>query len=168
MLAYNYISGEPVTGLSEGRPIVVRSPQDRFTLANLMRSHLYAAVCGLKIGNDILFNEEKIAVDRITGHGGYFKTPGVGARILAAALSSPISVMETAGEGGAWGIALLACYMVKGGGQPLDQWLDSAIFAGSKGVEIAPSPEEVAGFNAYISSFTRGLDIERAAVACKA
>lgn len=168
VLAYNYISGEPVTGLSEGRPMVVRSPQDRFTLANLMRSHLYAAVCGLKIGNDILFNEEKIAVDRITGHGGYFKTPGVGARILAAALSSPISVMETAGEGGAWGIALLACYMVKGGGQPLDQWLDSAVFAGSKGVEIAPSPEEVAGFNAYISNFTRGLDIERTAVACKA
>ena len=107
LLSYNYISGEPVTGLAEGRPLFVRSANDKFNLANFMRSHLYASVGVLKIGNDILFNEEKIKVDRITGHGGLFKTKGVGQRILAAAINSPISVMETAGEGGAWGIALL-------------------------------------------------------------
>lgn len=165
VLAYNYISGEPVTGLSEGRPLLVRSPQDRFSLANFMRSNLYAAVCALKIGNDILFNDEHVALDRITGHGGYFKTPGVGQRILAAALNSPISVMETAGEGGAWGIALLAAYMAGNPqGLPLDQWLDTCIFADSKRMEVAPSAEEVAGFNAYIASFVKGLEIEHAAI----
>ena len=112
LLSYNYISGEPVTGLAEGRPLFVRSANDKFNLANFMRSHLYASVGVLKIGNDILFNEEKIKVDRITGHGGLFKTKGVGQRILAAAINSPISVMETAGEGGAWGIALLGSYLV--------------------------------------------------------
>ena len=108
LIAYNYISGEPVTGLAEGRPMFVRSANDKFNLANFMRANLYASVGVLKIGNDILFNEEHIKVDRITGHGGLFKTKGVGQRVLAAAINSPISVMETAGEGGAWGIALLA------------------------------------------------------------
>lgn len=108
LLSYNYFSGEPVTGLTEGRPLFVRSATDKFSLANFMRANLYASVAVLKIGNDILFNEEHVQVDRITGHGGLFKTPGVGQRVLAAALNSPISVMETAGEGGAWGIALLA------------------------------------------------------------
>ncbi len=112
LLSYNYISGEPVTGLAEGRPLFVRSANDKFNLANFMRTHLYASVGVLKIGNDILFNEEKIKVDRITGHGGLFRTKGVGQRILAAAINSPISVMETAGEGGAWGIALLGSYLV--------------------------------------------------------
>ena len=112
LLSYNYISGEPVTGLADGRPLFVRSANDKFNLANFMRTHLYASVGVLKIGNDILFNEEKIKVDRITGHGGLFRTKGVGQRILAAAINSPISVMETAGEGGAWGIALLGSYLV--------------------------------------------------------
>lgn len=112
LLSYNYISGEPVTGLAEGRPLFVRSANDKFNLANFMRAHLYASVGVLKIGNDILFNEEKIKVDRITGHGGLFRTKGVGQRVLAAAINSPISVMETAGEGGAWGIALLGSYLV--------------------------------------------------------
>ena len=111
LLSYNYISGEPVTGLADGRPLFVRSANDKFNLANFMRTHLYASVGVLKIGNDILFNEEKIKVDRITGHGGLFRTKGVGQRILAAAINSPISVMETAGEGGAWGIALLGSYL---------------------------------------------------------
>ncbi len=102
IISYNYISGEPITGLADGRPLFVRSANDKFNLANFMRTHLYASVGVLKIGNDILFNEEKIRVDRITGHGGLFKTKGVGQRILAAAINSPISVMETAGEGGAW------------------------------------------------------------------
>ena len=123
LLSYNYISGEPVTGLAEGRPLFVRSANDKFNLANFMRSHLYASVGVLKIGNDILFNEEKIKVDRITGHGGLFKTKGVGQRILAAAINSPISVMETAGEGGAWGIALLGSYLVRKNNRLLIFWM---------------------------------------------
>lgn len=168
LISYNYISGEPVTGLEEGRPLFVRSASDKFTLANFMRAHLYASVGVLKIGNDILFKEEKVKVDRITGHGGLFKTKGVGQRILAAAINSPISVMETAGEGGAWGIALLAAYMVRNEQKlPLDEYLDKVVFAGDAGVEIAPTPEDVEGFNKYIENYKACLGIERAAVDCK-
>lgn len=168
LIAYNYISGEPVTGLAEGRPLFVRSANDKFNLANFMRANLYASVGVLKIGNDILFNEEKIKVDRITGHGGLFKTKGVGQRILAAALNSPISVMETAGEGGAWGIALLAAYLVNNAKKlNLADYLDECVFAGNTGVEIAPTPEDVAGFNAYIENYKAGLPIEEAAVRSK-
>ena len=168
LIAYNYISGEPVTGLAEGRPLFVRSANDKFNLANFMRTNLYASVGVLKIGNDILFNEEKIKVDRITGHGGLFKTKGVGQRILAAALNSPISVMETAGEGGAWGIALLAAYLVNNAKKlNLADYLDECVFAGNTGVEIAPTPEDVAGFNAYIENYKAGLPIEEAAVRSK-
>ena len=168
LIAYNYISGEPVTGLAEGRPLFVRSANDKFNLANFMRANLYASVGVLKIGNDILFNEEKIKVDRITGHGGLFKTKGVAQRILAAALNSPISVMETAGEGGAWGIALLAAYLVNNAKKlNLADYLDECVFAGNTGVEIAPTPEDVAGFNAYIENYKAGLPIEEAAVRSK-
>ena len=164
VLSYNYISGEPVAGLQEGRPLVVRSANDKFNLANFIRTNLYATVAVLKLGNDVLFNEEKIKVDRITGHGGLFKTPVVGQRILAAALNSPISVMETAGEGGAWGIALLASYLVNNEKKlNLADWLDEVVFAGNTGVEIAPDPEDVAGFNAYIENYKKGLAIEKAA-----
>lgn len=165
LISYNYISGEPVTGLAEGRPMFVRSANDKFNLANFMRSHLYASVGVLKIGNDILFNEEHIKVDRITGHGGLFKTKGVGQRILAAAINSPISVMETAGEGGAWGIALLASYLVNNADhESLADYLEHKVFAGNTGVEIAPTAEDVAGFNIYIENYKRGLAIEKAAV----
>jgi sugar (pentulose or hexulose) kinase len=168
LISYNYFSGEPVTGLEEGRPLFVRSANDKFTLANFMRSHLYASVGVLKIGNDILFKEEKINVDRITGHGGLFKTKGVGQRILAAALNSPISVMETAGEGGAWGIALLGSYLVnKEKNENLADFLDNKVFAGNTGTEIAPTAEDVAGFNAYIEEYKKGLEIEQAAVKFK-
>lgn len=168
LIAYNYISGEPVTGLSEGRPLFVRSAKDRFNLANFMRANLYASVGVLKIGNDILFNDEHVKVDRITGHGGLFKTPGVGQRVLAAAINSPISVMETAGEGGAWGIALLSSYLVnKTAEQSLAEYLDNVVFTGNSGTEIAPTDEEVAGFNKYIDNYTKGLAIEHAAVKCK-
>jgi sugar (pentulose or hexulose) kinase len=122
----------------------------------------------LKFGNDILLKEEGVKVDRITGHGGYFKTPGVGQRMLAAALNSPISVMETAGEGGAWGIALLAAYVVN---NPLKQnladWLDVNVFAGNTGSEIAPTADDVDGFNRYIENYKAGLAIEHAAVKAK-
>ena len=149
LLSYNYISGEPVTGLADGRPLFVRSANDKFNLANFMRTHLYASVGVLKIGNDILFNEEKIKVDRITGHGGLFRTKGVGQRILAAAINSPISVMETAGEGGAWGIALLGSYLVNNEKkQSLADFLDESVFVGDAGIEVSPTPEDVAGFNA--------------------
>ena len=164
VLAYNYISGEPVTGLSEGRPMVVRSANDRFNLANLFRSHLYATVAVLKLGNDILFNEEKVKVDRITGHGGLFKTKGVGQRILAAALNSPISVMETAGEGGAWGIALLAGYLVNKESKSLADHLEYVVFDGNTGVAISPTPEDVEGFNKYMEYYKAGLAIEQAAI----
>ena len=133
-----------------------------------MRAHLYASVGVLKIGNDILFNDEKVKVDRITGHGGLFKTKGVGQRILAAAINSPISVMETAGEGGAWGIALLATYLVNNPDKlVLADYLDKVVFAGNAGVEIAPTPEDVEGFNRYIVNYKAGLPIEEAAVKCK-
>ena len=169
LIAYNYISGEPVTGLAEGRPMFVRSANDKFNLANFMRANLYASVGVLKIGNDILFNEEHVKVDRITGHGGLFKTKGVGQRVLAAAINSPISVMETAGEGGAWGIALLASYLVNNNnGSTLADWLESNVFAGNTGVEIAPTAEDVAGFNKWIENYKRGLAIEQAAVYNKA
>ncbi len=165
VLAYNYISGEPVAGLKDGRPLVVRSANDKFNLANFIRSNLYASVAVLKLGNDVLFNEEEVKVDRITGHGGLFKTKGVGQRILAAALNSPISVMETAGEGGAWGIALLAGFAVNNKNKDtLADYLDNVVFAGSAGMEIAPSQEDVDGFNRYIEAYKAGLVIEQAAV----
>lgn len=168
LLSYNYISGEPVTGFAEGRPLFVRSPNDRFNLANFMRAHLHAAVGVLKIGNDILFEEEKVKVDRITGHGGLFRTKGVGQRILAAALNSPISVMETAGEGGAWGIALLGSYLVNNEKkQSLADFLDEQVFGGNAGTEITPTADDVKGFNVYIENYQTALPIEGAAVKSK-
>ncbi|MDE6399388.1 MAG: FGGY-family carbohydrate kinase, partial [Muribaculaceae bacterium] len=165
LISYNYFSGEPITGLNEGRPLFVRTVGDKFNLANFMRANISAAVAVLKIGNDILFNEEKIKVDRITGHGGLFKTKGVGQSILAAALNSPISVMETAGEGGAWGMALLAGYLVNNKEQRnLADYLEKDVFAGNTGTSIAPTEEAVAGFNAYIENYKKCLPIEESAV----
>ncbi|MBR0052818.1 MAG: FGGY-family carbohydrate kinase [Bacteroidales bacterium] len=168
LVSYNYISGEPVTGLAEGRPLFVRSAGDKFNLANFMRAHLCGAVGVLKLGNDILFKDEKVQVDRITGHGGLFKTKGVGQRILAAALNSPISVMETAGEGGAWGIALLGSFLVNNpAGLNLPDFLEQVVFAGNTGEEIAPTAEEVAGFEAYLANYKAALPVEAAAVRYK-
>lgn len=168
LIAYNYISGEPVTGCEEGRPLFVRSANDKFNLANFMRANLYASVGVLKIGNDILFNEEKVEVDRITGHGGLFKTKGVGQRILAAAINSPISVMETAGEGGAWGIALLAGYLInKADGESLADYLDNKVFAGNTGTEIKPTTADVEGFNTYTKEYEACLPIEKEAAKVK-
>ena len=168
LISYNYFSGEPVTGLAEGRPLFIRTASDKFNLANFMRAHLYASVGVLKIGNDILFNEEKIKVDRITGHGGLFRTKGVGQRVLAAAINSPISVMETAGEGGAWGIALLGSYLVNNDKkQSLSDFLDEKVFAGNTGTEVAPTAEDVAGFNKYIEEYKACIPVEEAAVKYK-
>ncbi len=168
LVTYNTVSGEPVVGLEKGRPLFVRSPKDNFNLANFVRAHLYATVAVLKIGNDVLFNDEHIKVDRLTAHGGLFKTKGVAQRFLAAALNTPISVMETAGEGGAWGIALLASYLVNNPGKlGLADYLDQHVFAGNKGEEIAPIPEEVEGFDKYIHNYKADLAVERAATLVK-
>ncbi len=167
IVSYNFISGEPVVGLAEGRPMLVRHALDKFNLANFMRANLYASVAVLKVGNDILFNEENVKVDRITGHGGLFKTKGVGQRVLAAALDSPISVMETAGEGGAWGMALLAAFLVNNAAKRnLPDYLEDVVFAGNQGEEIAPTSEEVEGFNRYLKNYMRLLPAEAKAVKC--
>ena len=168
LVSYNYISGEPITGLAEGRPMFLRNSTDKFTLANFMRANLYASVGALKIGNDILFGEENVKVDRITGHGGLFKTKGVGQRVLAAALNTPISVMETAGEGGAWGIALLASFLVHNPkGLNLADFLEEVIFEGERGVEIAPTSDDVEGFNKWIESYKTCIPVEKCAVEFK-
>lgn len=168
LLSYNYVSGEPVAGLIDGRPLFVHSANDKFNLANFMRAQLYASVGVLKIGNDILFKQENVKVDRITGHGGLFKSTTVGQKVLAAALDSPISVMETAGEGGAWGIALLASYLVNNNDKlSLAEFLDKQVFAGNAGVSVDPDPAAVEGFNRYIGCYKDGLAIEHTAITAK-
>jgi sugar (pentulose or hexulose) kinase len=165
MLAYNYLSGEHITHLEEGRPMFVRTPTSRFTLSNFMRVHLFSALGALKIGMDILFEQEQVKIDQVLGHGGFFKTPEVGQRIMAAALNVPVSVMETAGEGGAWGIALLASYMIhKGPNESLEDYLSNKVFAGENGITIAPDPADVDGFTTFMERYKKGLVIERAAV----
>ena len=165
LLAYNYFSGEHVTGFNEGRPLFARTPDGRFSLANFMRTHLNAALASLKLGANILLKDEGVQVDKIMGHGGLFKTKGVGQPILAAALNTPVSVMETAGEGGAWGIALLAGFMVdRAEGQALEDYLDRKIFAGMKSETVAPNPADVEAFDLFARRFAAGLPIERAAV----
>jgi len=165
LLAYNYFSGEHITHLEEGRPLFARTPQSRFNLPNFMRAHLFSSLGALKIGLDILFEQEQVKIEKILGHGGFFKTKGVGQKMMAAAMNVPVSVMETAGEGGAWGIALLAAYMAnKAAGEPLAAYLDGKVFAGENGVTIAPDPADVAGFAAFMERYKQGLPIERAAV----
>jgi sugar (pentulose or hexulose) kinase len=165
LLAYNYVSGEHITHLEEGRPMFVRTPESRFTLSNFMRVHLFSSLGALKIGMDILFEKEKVKIDKILGHGGFFKTKEVGQRMMAAAMNVPVSVMETAGEGGAWGIALLASYMLnKGANKPLEAYLSEKVFAGEGGTTIAPDLGDVAGFTTFMERYKHGLVIERAAV----
>ncbi len=165
LLAYNYFSGEHVTGFNEGRPLFVRTPDAKFNLANFMRVHLFTALGALKTGLDILLKEEGVQVDEILGHGGLFKTKGVGQSILAAAIDAPVSVMETAGEGGAWGIALLASYMInKGANESLAAFLDTKVFAGQKGEKLEPVAKDVKGFDEFMKRYSAGLAIERAAV----
>jgi len=165
LLAYNYLSGEHITHMEEGRPLFVRTPESRFNLANFMRVHLFSSLGALNIGLDILFEQEKVEIDQILGHGGFFKTEGVGQRMMAAAMNVPVSVMETAGEGGAWGIALLAAYMQrKGEDEALEAYLADKVFAGESGVTLAPDPVDVEGFAAFMERYKQGLVIERAAV----
>ena len=165
LLAYNYFSGEHITNFEEGRPLFVRTPESKFNLANFMRVHLFTSLGALKTGLDILLKEEGVKLDQILGHGGLFKTKDVGQKIMAAAMDAPVSVMETAGEGGAWGIALLASYMInKGENETLDDYLTNKVFAGEIGTTIDPDSKDVEGFNEFIQRYTKGLAIERAAV----
>lgn len=160
---YNYLSGEPVTGFDEGRPVVVRSHDKPFTLANFLRAQLYSTLVSLAAGMEIL-NRENVTIHRLMGHGGLFKTPVVGQKYLAAATHSPVWVMETAGEGGPYGMALLAAYLRDGSGQTLEGFLEERVFAGTPGTVLEPEPADVDGFQAYLERFVGGLAIERAAV----
>ncbi|CAN7253486.1 FGGY-family carbohydrate kinase [Paenibacillus sp. LjRoot153] len=165
LLSYGYLSGENITGIDKGRPLFVRSPESNFNLANFMRTHLFTAFGALKLGMDILTENEQVAIDSILAHGGLFKTPVVGQKILAGALNVPISVMSTAGEGGAWGMALLASYMInKDQEESLDNFLEQKVFRDVEGQEIAPDSSDVKGFQAFIKRYQAGLAIEQAAV----
>jgi sugar (pentulose or hexulose) kinase len=165
LIAYNYFAGEPVTGFESGRPLYARTPESRFTLANHMRSLLFSAMGTLAIGMDILTENEQVRIDRMLGHGGLFKTKIVGQRLMAAALNVPVSVMETAGEGGAWGIALLADFTArKEPGETLETFLAERVFKNRAGVSITPDEEDVRGFASFKERYIKGLAIEKAAV----
>ena len=161
LLAFNCLSGEPVIGTEEGRPLFARKPNADMSLANFMRTHLYASLATLKIGCDILFKEEKVKVDTIYGHGGLFKTKGVGQRVLAAAMDAPVAVMKTAGEGGPWGMALLAAYMVNGNGETLEQYLAGHVFAGQSGELMQPEGAHVKGFDEYIAMYKEAVPSQK-------
>lgn len=159
----NYFSGEPITHLDEGRPMLLRRPDSDFNIANLIRNNLFSALATLKIGLDILL-AENVRIDKILGHGGYFKTKGVGQKLLAAAMHTPVSTMETAGEGGAWGMAILAKFAVDGKGQSLEDYLDEKVFAGMNAVTEEPDPRDVEGFESYMKNYAKMLKAEEAAV----
>lgn len=163
LLLYNCLSGEPIAGVEEGRPLLARAPDGRLTFPNFMRAQLWSALAALRMGMDIL-SGEGVSVDRLLGHGGFFKTPEVGQRMMAAALGVPISVMETAGEGGPWGMALLAAYRaVRRPGERLEDFLQQRVFAGQGAATLLPDPEDAAGFAAFLTRYKRGLAVERAA-----
>lgn len=167
MLAYNYLSGEHTTGFEAGRPLFARTPDSRFTLPNFMRTLLYSAMGTLKLGMDILTEREQVKLEVLLGHGGLFKTPVVGQQLMAGALGVPVAVMESAGEGGAWGIALLAAYAAHraaGQNESLEDYLAKRVFAGAAGSRLEPKPEDTRGFAAFMARYQKGLAIERAAV----
>ena len=165
LLAYNTVSGEHIIHLEEGRPLFVRKPDSRFTLANFMRTHLFAALGALRIGLDILFENEQVEIDQVLGHGGFFKTPVVGQKMMAAAMRVPVSVMATAGEGGAWGMALLAaCMRNKTEGELLEAYLNDKVFAGEQVTRIEPDPVDIEGFQVFLMRFKKALLIEETAI----
>lgn len=166
LLAYGYYSGEGVTKLNEGRPLYTRMPDSHFNLANLMRVNLYTSLGAVKLGMDILTREEHVKIDRLTGHGGLFKTEGVGQNYLAAAVNAPVTVMKTASEGGPWGMAVLAAYAVWGKAQygSLSRYLTECIFAGQEGVTVSPDPETVRGYETFAERYRTGLVVEKAAI----
>lgn len=165
LLSYGYFSGENITHMPEGRPLFVRTPDSEFNLANFMRVHLFSAFGALHMGMKILVEEEKVVIDKVLGHGGIFKTEGVAQNILAAAMNTPVALMETAGEGGAWGIALLADYLQHAKkGRTLVDYLNHQVFGENEGIEVVPDPTDVEGFNMFIDRYEKGLPIEKTAV----
>jgi sugar (pentulose or hexulose) kinase len=164
VLAYNFLSGEPIAGLEAGRPIIARTPGSSLTLANLMRAQAYGVFATLSLGMRVLA-DEGVAIDRLVGHGGLFRTPGVAQRLLAAAVDAPVAVEGSAGEGGAWGIAVLAAYLGQASDRSLADYLANEVFAAGGASVVAPEPDDVAGFVRYLEQFQAGLDIERTAVA---
>ncbi|MCR5217846.1 FGGY-family carbohydrate kinase [Treponema sp.] len=160
---YNYISGESITGFNEGRPLFVRTQNASLNLANFMRSQLFTALAALRVGMDVLF-DEKVPLERLTCHGGYFKTEGVGLPFMAAAMHTPVSAMSTAGEGGPWGMAVLAAYTINGKGESLSSYLESKVFASAKVETVKPDAADVEGFNVFLENYKKGLAAERAAV----
>ncbi|MDO4491058.1 MAG: FGGY-family carbohydrate kinase [Lachnospiraceae bacterium] len=164
ILSYGYLSGENITRVEEGRPMVVRTPKSNFSLANFMRSHLLTALGALKVGMDILLKKENVKIDTIFGHGGLFKTEGVGQNLLASSIGASVSVMETAGEGGPWGMALLAAYAVeKAEGESLQDYLNNRVFAGSNCITVEPDEKDAAGIEVFIERYKQGIPIEQAA-----
>ena len=164
LLSYNYFSGEGVTDLDEGRPIFARTPSARFTLSNFMRAHLLSALATLKIGMDILTETEQVHIDKLYGHGGFFKTPEVGQRMLSAAVGVPVSVMKTAGEGGPYGMALLGAYMLwHEEGESLPDYLDNKVFADAQSSTITATQQDIDGFNAFLAQYRKALPLERLA-----
>jgi len=164
LLSINYVSGEHMTGFTEGRPLFARNQDGKFTLENFMRAMLYASLCAMRTGMNILTEEEGVVIEEIRGHGGFFKVGDIGQRMMAAALNVPVSIPATAGEGGAWGMAVLAAYMLRtDAGQSLPDYLD-ALIAGSIGPAVKPDPRDVSGFAEYFARHKRGLAIEREAV----
>ena len=164
LLSYCYHSGEHITGFTEGRPLFVRKSDSKFNLANFIRVHLSTALGAMKTGLDILTKQENVKIEQILGHGGLFKTKGVGQTIMAAAIGAPVTVMETAGEGGAWGIALLADYMNNKQDMTLDKYLSEKVFKDAVSETIAPTKEDIEGFEAFMERYREGLAIERSAV----
>jgi len=166
LLSYNHLAGEPIVGTTEGRPLVVRTPDSSLTLGNFMRSQLYGVFATLSLGMRVL-SDEGVALDRMFAHGGMFRTAGVAQRFLAGALAAPVAVGDTASEGGAWGIAVLAAYRISGADAPvtpLGDYLDERVFAGASLQVADPDPADVAGYAAFLDRYAAGLAAERAAV----
>lgn len=163
LIPYNYISGESMTGLTEGRPLFVRTQNCNFNLANFMRAQLFTATGALRTGMDILFNEENVKIDRLTGHGGFFKCQEPGLTVMSSALHTPISVMETAGEGGPWGMAILASYAVNKNGKSLPDYLEKDVFGDAKITSFEAKKEDIDGYNKFFERYTKGIAVEKAA-----
>lgn len=164
LVAFNYLSGEVITGLDSGKPLFLRGPESKFDLPNFARAQLCSAAATLSIGMEILADEH-VKIDKLLGHGGYFKAPLAGQKIMAAALEAPVSVMKTAGEGGPWGIALLASYMQnKAEGETLEAFLDSRVFSNEDAFEVKPDHEDIAGFKKFLDNYKKSLPVEKAAV----
>ena len=165
LILYNYITGEPITGVKKGYPMLVRSPSSRFTFANFCRANIYASLAALKIGMDIL-KRENVKVERLTGHGGLFRHAGAGAKFLAAAVNAPVSTMETAAVGGPYGMALLAVYAIeKNMGESLEDFLSKRVYVGAKTTVTEPDDDDVKGFQRFLIHYKAGLDAEKAAAA---